>query len=109
GSPGLGSFLRASVCSDEPRSLPLSPRRFMGECPFIDMETSTTLNRALSERHRGARIIRKRRRTFWFTGSRAWSLVAFVVVAIAFLSVPSENKYPGALVGAFVFFLVQFF
>jgi hypothetical protein len=73
------------------------------------METSTTLNHALPERHRGARIIRKRRGTFWFTGSRAWSLVAFVVVAIAFLSVPSENKYPGALVGAFVFFLVQFF
>ena len=52
---------------------------------------------------------RKRPRTFWFTGSRAWSFVAFAVVVIAFLSVPSENKYPGALVGAFVFFLVQCF
>ncbi|HWS95517.1 MAG TPA: hypothetical protein VN620_03450, partial [Candidatus Methylomirabilis sp.] len=33
--------------------------------------------------------------------------MAFVVVAITFAVVPSENKYPGALVGAFVFFLVQ--
>jgi hypothetical protein len=73
------------------------------------METSATLNRALPELGRGARIIRKRRGTFWFTGSRAWSFTAFVVVATAFLSVPSENKYPGALVGAFVFFLVQCF
>jgi hypothetical protein len=36
-------------------------------------------------------------------------LLAFVVVATAFLSVPSENKYPGALVGAFAFYLVQCF
>jgi hypothetical protein len=73
------------------------------------METSATLNRALPELGRGARIIRKRRRIFQFTGSRAWSFVAFAVVAIAFLSVPSENKYAGALVGAFVFFMVQCF
>jgi hypothetical protein len=73
------------------------------------METSTTLNGALPERHRGARIIRKRRGTFWFTGSRAWSFIAFVVVVSTFLSVPSENKYPAALVGAFVFYLVQCF
>jgi hypothetical protein len=74
-----------------------------------NMESSATLNRALPELGRGARIIRKRRRTSWLTGSRAWSLIAFAVVAITFLSVPSENKYPGALVGAFVFFLVQCF
>jgi hypothetical protein len=73
------------------------------------METSPTWNRALPEGGRRARIIRKSRKTFRFTGPRAWSLLAFAVVAIAFLSVPSENKYPGALVGAFVFFLVQCF
>ena len=81
----------------------------MGECFFINMETSTTLTRALPELYPGARIIRKRRGTFWFTGSRAWSLVAFVVVVIAFLFVPTENKYPGVLVSTFVFFLVQCF
>jgi hypothetical protein len=66
---------------------------------------ATTLGRAVPERYRYARSIRKRRATFWFTGS--WSFLAFVVVAIAFLSVPSENRYAAALVGAFVFFLVQ--
>jgi hypothetical protein len=73
------------------------------------MEPSATLNRALPELGCGARRIRKRPATFWFTGSRAWSFIAFAVVGAAFLSVPSENKYPGALVGAFVFFLVQCF
>jgi hypothetical protein len=73
------------------------------------METSATLNRALPELGRVARTIRERRKAFWFTGSRAWSFVAFAVVATAFLSVPSENKYPAALVGTFVFFLVQCF
>jgi hypothetical protein len=73
------------------------------------METNATLNCALSEQDRGARIIRKRRGTISLTGSSAWSFVAFAVVATAFLSVPSENQYPGALVGAFVFFLVQCF
>jgi hypothetical protein len=73
------------------------------------MEANAALNRASPEQGRGARIIRKRRGTFWFTGSRAWSFIAFAVTAIVFLSVPSENKYPGALVGAFVFFLVQCF
>jgi hypothetical protein len=73
------------------------------------METSATLNRVLPGLQRGAQIVRKRRRTFWFTGSRAGSFLAFAAVAIAFLSVPSENKYPGALVSAFVFFLAQFF
>ena len=74
-----------------------------------NMESSATLNRGLPELGRGARRIRKRPGTFWFTGSRAWSFVAFAVVVTAFLSVPPENKYPGALVGAFVFFLVQCF
>jgi hypothetical protein len=71
------------------------------------METNATLHRASPELGRSTRIVRKRRGAFGFTGSRAWSFIAFAVVAIAFLSVPSENKYPGALVGAFVFFLVQ--
>ena len=73
------------------------------------METSATWSRALPELQRRAQMVRKRRRTFWFTGSRAWSFIAFAVVAIVFLSVSLENKYPGALVGAFVFFLVQCF
>jgi hypothetical protein len=73
------------------------------------VETSATLNRAVPELSRGARIIRNRRGTFWFTGSRAWAFISFAVVATAFLSVPSENKYPATLVGAFVFFLVQCF
>ncbi len=75
------------------------------------METSHTWNRGLPEMgcRRGVRIIRKRPKTFRFTGLGAWSLLSFAVVATAFLSVPSENKYPGSLVGAFVFFLVQGF
>jgi len=73
------------------------------------METGAALNRALPELRRGARTIRKPRGKFSFTSSRGWSFIAFAVVAVAFLSVPSENKYPGALVGAFVFFLVQCF
>jgi hypothetical protein len=82
----------------------------MAERTFVNnMESSVTLDRAARKTGRSARIITKRHRTFWLTGSRAWSLLAFAVVAIAFLSVSSENKYPGALVGAFVFFLVQCF
>jgi hypothetical protein len=73
------------------------------------MEISATLNRALPGLQRGAPVLRKRRAAFWFTGSRAWSFIAFAAATIAFLSVPSENKYPAALVGAFVFFLVQCF
>lgn len=72
-------------------------------------ESSATLDRAARQTGRSARIVTTRHRTFWLTGSCAWSLIAFVVVATAFLSVPSENKYPGALIGAFVFFLVQCF
>ena len=73
------------------------------------METDTSLNRLLPILNRSRQTLRKRPGTFWFTGSRAWSLLAFAVVATAFLSVPSENKYPGALVGAFAFYLVQYF
>ena len=73
------------------------------------METGATLNRTLPQLHFTGRMIRKQRGTFWFTGSRAWSFIAFAVVVIALLLAPSENKYPGALVGAFVFFLVQWF
>jgi hypothetical protein len=75
----------------------------------MNRQTSATLNRALPGLGRGGQILRKRRGRFWFTGSRAWSFIVFVVVAAVFLSVPSENKYPGVLVGAFVFFLVQCF
>jgi hypothetical protein len=72
------------------------------------METGARLNRSLPHLHSTGRIIRRQRgTTFWFTGSRAWSFIAFAVVLIALLLAPSENKYPGALVGAFVFFLVQ--
>src|SRR5271156_1066147 len=73
------------------------------------METSATLNHAVPESVPGARIIRKRRTSFRFTDSLAWSFIAFAIVAAAFLSVPSGNRYPGALVSAFVFFLVQGF
>src|ERR1700674_4494572 len=73
------------------------------------METGATLNRTLPQLHFTGRMIRRQRGTFLFTGSRAWALIAFSIVATAFLSVPSENKYPGALVGAFAFYLVQCF
>ena len=73
------------------------------------MESSATLSRTLPGLNVGAREIRKRPRAFWFTGSRAWSFIAFVVIGVVFLLVPSENKYPSALVGAFFFFLVQCF
>jgi hypothetical protein len=55
------------------------------------------------------RISTKREGSFWFTGTCAWSLLAVVAVAIAFVCVRSENRYPGALAGASVFFLVQWF
>jgi hypothetical protein len=73
------------------------------------METGATLNRTLPQLHFSGRMIRRQRGTFLFTGSRAWSFIAFAVVVIALLLAPSENKYPGALVGAFVFFLVEWF
>jgi hypothetical protein len=73
------------------------------------MGISARLNRALPELDRSGRMMRKRRGISWFTESRAWSLIAFIVVVFVFLSVPAENKYPGALVCSFVFFLVQCF
>jgi hypothetical protein len=80
----------------------------MGYHPFTkDMENSAPLNRALPALGVGARVVRKRDTAIRFRGSRAWSFMAVAVVAIAFLLAPSENKYPGALVGAFVFCLVQ--
>jgi hypothetical protein len=39
----------------------------------------------------------------------AASLLVFIIVTIVYASGRSENKYYGALVGAFVFFLVQWF
>ena len=71
------------------------------------METNPTWNRAVPELGSRARIYRKRRATLRFSGAVAWSLFAIAAVAIAFAAAPSENKYPGALAGAFVFFLVQ--
>ncbi len=71
------------------------------------MQSNAMLERSLSDARHGARIVRKRSGKFWFTGSRAWSLLVIVLVVIAFLSATSENKYPGALVGASAFFLVQ--
>jgi len=73
------------------------------------MGSSSTLNRAVPELGHGARIIKGHNRTFQCTGSSEFSFVAFAIVATAFLSVPSGNKYPGALVSAFIFFLVQCF
>jgi hypothetical protein len=52
---------------------------------------------------------RKRQSSFWLTGTCAWCLLAVAGVGVAFLCVPSENRYPAALVGASVFFLVQWF
>ena len=45
----------------------------------------------------------------WLAGSRAWSFLAFLVVAVAFLLVRTENRYPAALAAALAFFLVQCF
>ena len=73
------------------------------------MEISPTWNRALPAVRSRARIYRRRRATLRFSGSVAWSLFAFAAVAIAFAAAPSENRYPAALAGAFVFFLVQWF
>ena len=73
------------------------------------METSPTWNRAVPALGKRARIYRKSRATPRLSGSVAWSLFAFAAVAIAFAAAPSENRYPGALAGAFVFFLVQWF
>jgi hypothetical protein len=73
------------------------------------METSPTWNRPLPALGGRARSSRRRRTTFRFSGSVAWSLLAFAAVAIAFAVAPSENKYPCALAGAFVFFLVEWF
>lgn len=50
---------------------------------------------------------RKHYKAFWLRGSRAASLLALAIVTTAILLVRPENQYPGALVGALVFFLVQ--
>jgi hypothetical protein len=50
-----------------------------------------------------------RRRGPWLPGSRAWSFLAFLVVAAAFPLARAENRYPAALAAALVFFLVQCF
>jgi hypothetical protein len=73
------------------------------------MEPGATLNRTLPQLRSTGRTIRRQSGTFWFTGSRAGSFIAFAVVLIALLLAPSENKYPGAIVGALAFYLVQCF
>lgn len=50
-----------------------------------------------------------RRRGSLLSGSRAWSFLAFLIVAAAFLLAPAENRYPAAPAAALVFFLVQCF
>ncbi len=73
------------------------------------METNPTWNRAVSELGSRERFSRQRRATIRFSGSAAWSLFAFAAMATAFAAAPSENRYPSAFAGAFVFFLVQWF
>jgi hypothetical protein len=70
------------------------------------MPSSPTWNSTLASLSR-TRIGRRHRASYRLSGPTSWSLLASVVVAITFAVVPSENKYPGALVGSFVFFLVQ--
>jgi hypothetical protein len=70
------------------------------------MATSPTWNRALASVGR-AQFGRRHGASYRLSAPAAWSLLAFVAVAIMFACAPSENKYPGALVGVFVFFLVQ--
>jgi hypothetical protein len=53
------------------------------------------------------RISRRGQNSFWLTGTCAWCLLAVAAVTVAFVCVRSENRYPGAVVGASVFFLVQ--
>lgn len=72
------------------------------------MATSPTWNRTLPNLAGRARF-RKRRTRSRFSASVAWSVLALAAVATAFAFAPSENKYPCALAGAFVFFLVQWF
>ena len=74
---------------------------------MIHMEASPAWSRTLSTLGRGVRVARNRRVRFYVTGSVAFSVIAFIAVVTAFCCAPSENKYPGALVGACVFFLVQ--
>lgn len=72
------------------------------------MDSDVSLDRSKPATGRGAQVP-KRRRAYRLTGSRSWSFVAFVIIVVTFLLAPSENKYPGALAGALVFFLVQVF
>src|ERR1700729_33078 len=72
------------------------------------MATNPTWNRALPNLAGRARL-RKRRTRPRFSASVAWSVLALAAVATAFAFAPSENKYPCALAGAFVFFLIQWF
>lgn len=70
---------------------------------------SVSLNYAPHRLIRGRSVRTTREGTFWFTGSRAWFLFVFGFVTTVFLWVPSENRYPGALVGTLSFYLVQCF
>lgn len=73
------------------------------------MGISAALPRSRQSRSRGRVIRRKSSGTFWFTGSRGWSLLAFLIVGLTFLTAPAEDRYPGALAGALTFYLVQCF
>src|SRR5215469_5460846 len=70
------------------------------------MASGPTWNSTLASLNR-TRIGGRHRATYRLNGPASWSLLAFVIVAITFAVAHSENKYPGALVGAFIFFLVQ--
>ena len=72
------------------------------------MDSRVSLDHSKRASRRGAQN-RERRRAYRLTGSRAWSFIALLVVVVSFLFVPSENKYAGALAGAFVFLFVQVF
>ena len=72
------------------------------------MDSRVSLDHSKRASRRGAQN-RERRRAYRLTGSRAWSFIALLVVVVSFLFVPSENKYAGALAGAFAFLFVQVF
>src|SRR5215469_368129 len=72
------------------------------------MASSPTRNRTLASGLR-ARSGMSPRATYHLSAPAAWSLLAFLVVATTFAFVSSENRYPGALVGVLVLFLVRWF
>lgn len=106
GSVGGGGGVRAGLRSDEFGDFHLSPA--FADCISDGNSMATTWNRTLAGATR-ARMLRMHRARYRLSASAAWSLLSFVVVSITFAFAPAENKYPGALVGAFVFFFTQWF